>query len=147
MKKILSLILALSLIISVAPMSFATGTEVADDEPGMHFRFSAANWNENATEDIPAEDIIENGDADADDDESTNPVFASANTDPWYIDGLQNINAYRLTSGTPDKTYSYAAPKALYWNVNGDLFAINSTGTARAALALRVTILASSSGV
>ncbi|MBQ2811858.1 MAG: Ig-like domain-containing protein, partial [Clostridia bacterium] len=114
-----------------APMSFATGAEVADDEPGMHFRFSAEAFGETA--DIPAADIKANGDAAA-------PAFASANTDPWYIDGLQNINAYRLTSGTPDETYPNAKPNALYWNVKGTYFTPLGTGTAQAALALRVKI-------
>ncbi|MBQ9986339.1 MAG: hypothetical protein IJP38_08545, partial [Oscillospiraceae bacterium] len=89
---------------------------------GMHFIFSAANWNKDATADISADDIKANGDADADTDASTNPVFASEGTDPWYIDGLQNINAYRLTSGTPDETYPNAKPNALYWNVKGTYF-------------------------
>ncbi|MBR2181654.1 MAG: hypothetical protein IJ949_07165, partial [Oscillospiraceae bacterium] len=63
MKKLLSLILALSLIISVAPMSFAIHKEEAvpavdenfSAKPGIHFNFSAASWGEK--EDIASETI------------------------------------------------------------------------------------------
>jgi len=135
--RITSLLLVFCMLASflpdVVPVLKAEAVDGANND-GMHFNFSAANWNEAAVADIPAADIKANGDA-------ASPVFASIDTDPWYIDGHLYINDYRLTSGTPDETYPNAKPNALYWNVLGSS-SLNplSNGRATAALALRVKI-------
>ncbi len=115
MKKILSLILALSLIISVAPMSFAiksTETEPAVDAtfreiPGMHFNFSAANWGD------PSADV-DLATIDKNDTESV-PKYATTNTDPWRLTGQCGIADYRITSDTPAEEYGNSKANALYW--------------------------------
>ncbi len=116
MKKILSLILALSLIISVAPMSFAD--DVANepiDEPGMYFNFSAAAYGSKT--DIPAADIKT---IDA------NKEYASIGTDPWYLTGQYANTDYRVTSEEPDTTnYPKSKKNALYWKTA--TYSLNST--------------------
>ncbi|MBQ7119588.1 MAG: hypothetical protein IJO09_05190 [Oscillospiraceae bacterium] len=133
MKKLLSLVLALSLIISVAPMSFAENVagEEPVDEPGMYFNFNAEAFGSDT--DIPSTDIIANGD-------SQSPVFASVNTDPWYIEGQRCINGYALTSATPDTTtYPQAKASALHWNVVRSYIG-KSSNKAQAAFVIRLKI-------
>ncbi len=133
MKKLLSLILVLSLIISVAPMSFAENVagEEPVDEPGMYFNFNAEAFGSDT--DIPSTDIIANGD-------SQSPVFASVNTDPWYIEGQRCINGYALTSATPDTTtYPQAKASALHWNVVRSYIG-KSSNKAQAAFVIRLKI-------
>ncbi len=133
MKKLLSLVLALSLIISVAPMSFAEDVagEEPVDEPGMYFNFNAEAFGSDT--DIPSTDIIANGD-------SATPVFASVDTDPWYIEGQRCINGYALTSATPDTTtYPQAKASALHWNVVRSYIA-KSSNKAQAAFVIRLKI-------
>ncbi len=84
MKKLLSLLLALSLILSVAPMSFAD--DVADepiDEPGMYFNFNAAGY---GSETDIGYDTIKSYD-DYVGGRSTTPTWATKNGDSWRVDG------------------------------------------------------------
>ncbi len=112
MKKILSLILALSLIISVAPMSFATGAGETVDEPGMYFNFSAAAYGSET--DIVLESEDENVTTIKKIDDSNN--FANKDTDEWLIDGYYALNTVCLTSNTPDTTTcKYAMANAMHW--------------------------------
>ncbi|MBQ6698734.1 MAG: S-layer homology domain-containing protein [Oscillospiraceae bacterium] len=122
------------------PCAASVPVYVKEKYDGIHFNFSAASWDKAAVADIPAEDIKANGDA-------ASPVFASIDTDPWYIDGQRLINDYRLTSEAPDTgAYPNAKPNALYWRVKnyGYLNPVTSggvpTGNANASLALRVKI-------
>ena len=136
MKKILSLVLALSLIISAAPMSFAEESGEAADVPGMYFNFNAAAFGKTA--DIPKADIQTI---------DTNNEFASIGTDPWYMDGHYALNDYRITSADPDVTnYPNSKPEALYWKLTSYTYLSeatssgNPTGNAGSALVLRVKL-------
>ncbi len=116
------------------PVSVTVPVTVNAAFAGAHFNFSAAAFGEE--KDIPKEVIKANGDNAA-------PGYAEANTDPWYIDGQRLINDYRLTSDSPDtESYPNSKPNALYWRVynSSNLNPVNSTGSASAALVLRVKI-------
>ncbi len=101
---------------------------------GVHFNFSAESFGENA--DISEETIDAN-------DAAATPEFATIDTDPWRIDGQRIINDYRITSEAPDaESFPQSKPNALYWRIKGYeyLNPITSTGSASAALVLRVKI-------
>lgn len=146
MKKLLSLILALSLIISVAPMSFAIHKEEAvpavdenfSAKPGIHFNFSAASWGEK--EDIASETIEIN-------DENPTPEWATTNTDPWRIAGRNNITNYRITSSMPDTTsYPNSAENSLYWKVTNTLTGLSSTANRSPASTIALAVYINETG-
>ncbi|MBQ6698733.1 MAG: hypothetical protein IJN09_06780 [Oscillospiraceae bacterium] len=143
MKKILSLILALSLIISVAPMSFAIKSTELDNpptvdatfsaKPGMYFNFSAANLGEKA--DIDKTTIISYDSADS-------LKWATVDTDPWKIAGEYGTTDYRITSSSLDTTtYANAKENAFYWSIAKNYASrIWSTGKPGSAIAIGIYV-------
>lgn len=129
MKKILSLILALSLIISVAPMSFATDAEETIDEPGMYFNFGAAGYG-SETGDIGYNILAEYDDYRGQSYDASWTKWAKTGLDQWRVDGVSYMyedNRLYLTDedgytididedGTPDEIYH---PNALSFKAKG----------------------------
>ncbi len=116
------------------PCAASVPVYVKEKYDGIHFNFNAASWGK--ASDIDADAIDAN-------DASSTPEFATANTAPWRIEGQRIISNYRITSESPDtENFPNAMPNALFWNVKGSgyLNPVTSSGSANAALVLRVKI-------
>ena len=99
MKKLLSAILAATMLITLVPCAFANGesADAPELEVKYNFDFGAAGYAGIVEETIGETWIKTNGDADY-------PVWAETNTDPWFIDGTRYVygNNVALTNDTPE---------------------------------------------
>ncbi len=107
MKKLLSIVLITAMILSLIPSVFAN-TEASDLVLAYNFDFGAAGY-EGIVDDPSKDWIVSNADAET-------PVYANTNTDPWFVDGWQNIwsNNVFLTSNAQSGNQM---PNSLYWNI------------------------------
>ncbi len=109
MKKTLSIILAMTLLISLAPSVFASGESTTEPELELayNYDFGAAGYADIVEGEITEDWIKTNGDAET-------PVWAENNTDPWFVDGSRYVygNNFGLTSDTAGTNQM---PDSLHW--------------------------------
>ena len=115
MKKTLSIILAIAMLVSLVPSVFAADKEY---EVKYNFDFGAAGY-DSQTE-IDSETLKSYGDTSASIDASASLTWASENTDMWVLDGHYRAQTgYPVLTGADVGTSTIKQPNALSWYAYG----------------------------
>ena len=148
MKKTLSIILSIAMLVSLVPSVFASeeSTDAPELELAYNYDFGAAGYGEE--KEISLETLTSYGDtndvADDGDDQSKLTWATKGDTDQWVVDGhyrcTEDSAATPLLTGNDVGEDSNKQPNALHWRMRGTRAHQNGVDKSGAGVALQIKI-------